>query len=103
MVQLSPTIVGALIGALAGAFGTAVTLGIPMWRFMSDVRDEARAAHRLLSGAEETEAAGVLPRLRALEEVAEEHERELTRIGFSREFDRVDPGAGRERSEGRGD
>jgi hypothetical protein len=54
-------------GAIAGFVGALVTLGIPVGKVILDTRRDAREAVRLLTGEEEIEGDGVLPRLRDVE------------------------------------
>jgi hypothetical protein len=72
----------AILGAIAGFVGALVTLGIPLGKFAYDTRREARKAVRLLTGEEETEDDGVLPRLRSLEGMAQEHRQAFEQEGI---------------------
>lgn len=56
-----------LLGALAGFLGALVTLGIPLGKVLVDTRSTAQRAVRLLTGEEDVEGDGVLPRLRDVE------------------------------------
>jgi len=56
-----------VLGALAGFFGALVTLGVPLAAFGLRVDRRTRKAVRLLTGHEEVEDDGVLPRLREVE------------------------------------
>lgn len=62
---------GATLGALVGFFSAMVVLGIPLMGFLYRVDKRARRAVRLLTGHEEVENDGVLPRLRDVEETTD--------------------------------
>jgi hypothetical protein len=62
-----------LLGALAGFLGALVTLGLPVGKVLLETRRDAREAVRLLTGEEEVEGDGVLPRLRDVEVRSVEH------------------------------
>jgi hypothetical protein len=62
-----------LLGALAGFLGALVALGIPVGKVLLETRRDAREAVRLLTGEEEVEGDGVLPRLRDVEVRGVEH------------------------------
>ena len=55
------------VGALLGFIGSLIVLGPTLGKFALGTRKDARKAVRLLTGEDETEGDGVLPRLRALE------------------------------------
>jgi uncharacterized SAM-binding protein YcdF (DUF218 family) len=71
----------AILGAVAGFFGALVALGVPLGKFLYDTRQDAHKAVRLLTGEEETEDDGVIPRLRTVEQIAQEHRRAIERAG----------------------
>jgi hypothetical protein len=54
-------------GIVVGFLGSLVVLGPTLGKFAADTRKEARKAVRLLTGEDETEGDGVLPRLRSVE------------------------------------
>jgi hypothetical protein len=58
---------GATLGALAGFFGALVPIGIGVVAFGLRLDRRTRKAVRLLTGHEEVEDDGVLPRLREVE------------------------------------
>lgn len=62
---------GAVLGALAGFFGALVALGVPLVAFLYRVDKRAGKAVRLLTGDDEIEGDGVIPRLRDVEETTE--------------------------------
>jgi len=70
---------GTMLGALAGFFGALVTLGIPMAAFLYRVDRHAQMAVRLLTGMDEVDGDGVIPRLSEVERQARKHERALRR------------------------
>lgn len=72
----------ATLGALSGFFGALVTLGIPLLGFLYQTNKQASKAVRLLTGEEEVDGDGVLPRLAAVEERTERVEQALDRKGF---------------------
>jgi hypothetical protein len=57
----------AVLGALSGFFGALVTLGIPIGAFALRLDRQTRRVERLLTGHEDVEDDGVLPRLREVE------------------------------------
>lgn len=61
----------AVLGALGGFFGALITLGVPLAAFLYRIDRRARKAVRLLTGSEEVEQDGVLPRLRRVEAITE--------------------------------
>ncbi|WP_459194721.1 hypothetical protein [Halosimplex sp. J119] len=67
----------ALLGALAGFFSALVTLGIPIAAYLRRVDRHAKKAVRLLTGEEEVDGDGVLPRLDEVEDRTRTHERAL--------------------------
>jgi len=69
---------GAVLSALAGFAGALVVLGIPMVAWGYRVDRNARKAVRLLTGEDEMEGDGVLPRLAEVEDVADEAAREAS-------------------------
>lgn len=72
----------AILGAVAGFFGAMITLGIPLSKFAIETRNEAHKAVRLLTGEDETEGDGVIPRLRQLEHETKQHREVLVREGM---------------------
>lgn len=70
---------GTVLGALAGFFGALIALGVPMAAFLYRVDQHARTAVRLLTGEDEMEDDGVIPRLSHVEDQARRHERALRR------------------------
>lgn len=61
---MDPTVLGALVGF----FGALVALGVPLLGFLLRLDRQTRRVHHLLTGHEEMDNDGVLPRLRELEE-----------------------------------
>lgn len=61
------------LGVVVGFIGAILTLGIPLGKVLADTRRDARQAVRLLTGEEEIEGDGVLPRLRDVELRSVEH------------------------------
>jgi hypothetical protein len=72
----------AILGAAAGFASAAVALGIPIVKFAWDTRSEASKAVRLLTGEDETEGDGVIPRLRQLEEETEQQRQAMASEGI---------------------
>jgi hypothetical protein len=68
---------GATLGALTGFLGAIVTMGVPLAAFLYRVDRHAMKAVRLLTGEEEIEDDGVLPRLDDVEDQTTRHERVL--------------------------
>lgn len=68
---------GATLGALAGFFGALVPIGIGVVAFGLRLDRRTRKAVRLLTGHEEVEDDGVLPRLREVEDEVENIEATL--------------------------
>lgn len=66
-----------VLGALAGFAGALVALGIPLLGFLYRVDRRAGKAVRLLTGDDEVEGDGVIPRLRTVEEQTDRHEQVL--------------------------
>ena len=64
---------GATLGAVAGFVGAVVTVGIPLVTYLYRVDGHAKKAVRILTGEEEVEQDGVLPRLRRVEKRSIEH------------------------------
>ncbi|MEZ3115401.1 hypothetical protein RYH80_05650 [Halobaculum sp. MBLA0147] len=62
-----------VLGAIAGFLGALVTIAIPVAKALLDTRRDAHKAVRLLTGEEEVEGDGVIPRLRRVERRTEEH------------------------------
>ena len=58
----------AILGALAGFFGSIVALGVPLGKLAWDTRRDARRAVRLLTGEGAIEHDGVIPRIAAVED-----------------------------------
>lgn len=58
----------AVIGGLVGFIGALLTIGVPLVGFIYRTNNHATRAVRLLTGAEEIEGDGVIPRLRDVEE-----------------------------------
>lgn len=71
------TVDGATLGALAGFLSALVTLGIPIVGYLYRVDSHAKKAVRLLTGEEEMEGDGVIPRLSQVETYTDRHERAL--------------------------
>lgn len=68
----------------AELLGLLVALGVPLVGFLYRVDRRAGKAVRLLTGEEEVEGDGVLPRLRDVEEKTDRHESVLRREGALR-------------------
>jgi hypothetical protein len=68
-----------VLGPLAGFFGAMVTLGIPLVAFLYRMDQRSKEALRLLTGEDEVEHDGVIPRLRAVEQRSVENRMALRR------------------------
>lgn len=68
---------GATLGALAGFLAALVMIGIPLGKYLYDTRALAAKAVRLITGEEETDNDGVLPRLSSVEQRSRRIERAL--------------------------
>lgn len=68
---------GAMLGAIAGFFTALIAVGIPLAGFLLRLDRHVRTALRLLTGHEEIEGDGVLPRLKDVEEQSARNRRLL--------------------------
>lgn len=75
---------GTLLTALLGFLGALVTIAptVGLWAYRASKR--GGKACRLLTGEEEFEGDGVIPRLRRVEETTDRHERALANEGVLR-------------------
>jgi hypothetical protein len=84
---------GTVLGALAGFLTAMVTLGLPLATWLYRIDRQTTRALRLLTGADEVEGDGVIPRLRRIERKAAEH-RQALRDANSVEIPEAEPDGG---------
>lgn len=68
---------GTVLGALAGFLSALVVLGLPLVSWLYRIDRRTTRSLRLLTGADEVEGDGVIPRLRRIERKAAEHRQAL--------------------------
>jgi len=68
---------GTVLGVIVGLLGALATLGVPLAAFLYRLDKRARRSVRLLTGEDEVDGDGVIPRLSDVEDQARRHERAL--------------------------
>lgn len=64
---------GTVLGALAGFLTALITLGLPLAGWLYRLDRHTTRSLRLLTGSDEVEGDGVIPRLRRIERKAAQH------------------------------
>jgi len=84
---------GTVLGAIAGYLGAVVTVGLPLATWFYRIDKRQTRMFRLLTGSEELEGDGVIPRLRRIERKAAEH-RQALRDASDVEIPEAEPDGG---------